>query len=73
MVHTRRAEEAFESLHRDREAECQEENTVDESGKDLCPVPAVGVARIINICALIGKLGGHEGRCEGMPQVDDQP
>ena len=46
MKHTRGTEEAFQSLHRNREAECQQENTIDESGKDLGPVPAVGVAGI---------------------------
>lgn len=57
MVHTRRAEETLQGFHRDGEAECQEENTIYESGKDLCPVPAVGVPRII--CALSGELGGE--------------
>ena len=41
VVHTRRAEEAFQSFHRDREAECQQENTIDEGRKDLGSVPAV--------------------------------
>ena len=54
MVHTRRGEEAFQSFHRDREAECQQENTINEGGKDLGSVPAVGVPGIT--CVLTGEL-----------------
>lgn len=57
MVHTRRAEKTLQGLHRDGEAECQEENTIDESGKDLCPVPAIRVPRITR--ALGGQLGAE--------------
>lgn len=56
---TRRAEEAFQRLHRDGEAECQQEDTINESGKDFGPVPAVRVAGII--CILTGKLGVTRG------------
>lgn len=48
---TRGAEKAFQSFHGNREAECQEENAIDEGGKDLGSVPAVGVAGIRRILA----------------------
>lgn len=70
MVHTRCGEKAFQCFHGDREAECEQKDTIDESGKDLGSVPPVGVTGIV--CTLAGELRvGHELRRNATS--DDEP
>ena len=55
---TRYAEEPLDGLDEDREAKCQQEDSVDQCSENLGSVPAVGVFSRGNV--VFGELDGVE-------------
>ncbi len=53
-VHTWGAEETFDSLQGDGEAQCKQEDSVNQRREDFGPMPAIRVARVD--FSLVGEL-----------------
>ena len=56
VEHTRRAEEPFYGFQEDREAKCEQEDSIDQSREDFRPMPAIGITRVD--MSLVGQLVG---------------